>query len=306
MSKLLSDGNFPISTTSKLKPSSPGKYLANFILVFIAVVLLIPVLWMTIAPSKDRVQLITLGPLKFGSIESYLTRWRNLMVYDDGVIIRWMENSFWYTIAIVSLSTTMSLLGGFALGVKNFRFKRQILISTMIAMMLPGVALVLPLFVWIDKLRLTDTELGLILASSLYPFGVFLSYIHFSTVIPRELYEAAKIDGCGYFKIFRKVALPVSKSLAGIVAFFSFLGAWNSFFLPQVFILSGEKHPLSSGLVVLFTNVNAFCGCEPTLLPIFRSEIALSALILITPTIYLFMFAQRFLSRGMLAGSVKS
>ena len=306
MSKLLSDGNFPISTTSKLKPSSPGKYLANFILVFIAVVLLIPVLWMTIAPSKDRFQLITLAPLKFGSIESYLTRWRNLMVYDDGVIIRWMENSFWYTIAIVSLSTTMSLLGGFALGVKNFRFKRQILISTMIAMMLPGVALVLPLFVWVDKLRLTDTELGLILASSLYPFGVFLSYIHFSTVIPRELYEAAKIDGCGYFKIFRKVALPVSKSLAGIVAFFSFLGAWNSFFLPQVFILSGEKHPLSSGLVVLFTNVKAFCGCEPSLLPIFRSEIALSALILITPTIYLFMFAQRFLSRGMLAGSVKS
>jgi multiple sugar transport system permease protein len=94
--------------------------------------------------------------------------------------------------------------------------------------------------------------------------------------------------------------------LAGIVAFFSFLGAWNSFFLPQVFILSGEKHPLSSGLVVLFTNVKAFCGCEPTLLPIFRSEIALSALILITPTIFLFIFAQRFLSRGMLAGSVKS
>jgi multiple sugar transport system permease protein len=179
MSKLLSDRNFPISTASRLKPSSPGKYLSNFILTFIAVVLLIPVVWMTIAPSKDRAQLITLDPLQFGSIESYLTRWRNLMVYDDGVIIRWMENSFWYTIAIVSLSTTMSLLGGFALGVKNFRFKRQILISTMIAMMLPGVALVLPLFVWIDKLRLTDTELGLILASSLYPFGVFLSYIHF-------------------------------------------------------------------------------------------------------------------------------
>ena len=306
MSKLLSDGNFPISTTSKLKPSSPGKYLANFILVFIAVVLLIPVLWMTIAPSKDRVQLITLAPLKFGSIESYLTRWRNLMVYDDGVIIRWMENSFWYTIAIVSLSTTMSLLGGFALGVKNFRFKRQILISTMIAMMLPGVALVLPLFVWVDKLRLTDTELGLILASSLYPFGVFLSYIHFSTVIPRELYEAAKIDGCGYFKIFRKVALPVSKSLAGIVAFFSFLGAWNSFFLPQVFILSGEKHPLSSGLTLLFTNTPAFSGNSSAILPIERSEIALSAMVITLPIILLFLFSQRFLSRGMLAGSVKS
>ena len=306
MSKLLSDGNFLISTASRLKPSSPGKYLANFILVFLAVVLLIPVIWMTIAPSKDRVQLITLAPLQFGSFGSYLTRWRNLLQYDNGVIIRWMENSFWYIIAIVSLSTTMSLLGGFALGVKNFRFKRQILISTMIAMMLPGVALVLPLFVWVDKLRLTDTELGLILASSLYPFGAFLSYIHFSTVIPRELYEAAKIDGCGYFKIFRKVALPVSKSLAGIVAFFSFLGAWNSFFLPQVFILSGEKHPLSSGLTLLFTNTPAFSGNSSAILPIERSEIALSAMVITLPIILLFLFSQRFLSRGMLAGSVKS
>jgi len=306
MSKLLSDGNFLISTASRLKPSSPGKYLANFILVFLAVVLLIPVIWMTIAPSKDRVQLITLAPLQFGSFGSYLTRWRNLLQYDNGVMIRWMENTFWYTIAIVSLSTTMSLLGGFALGVKNFRFKRQILISTMIAMMLPGVALVLPLFVWVDKLRLTDTELGLILASSLYPFGAFLSYIHFSTVIPRELYEAAKIDGCGYFKIFRKVALPVSKSLAGIVAFFSFLGAWNSFFLPQVFILSGEKHPLSSGLTLLFTNTPAFSGNSSAILPIERSEIALSAMVITLPIILLFLFSQRFLSRGMLAGSVKS
>jgi multiple sugar transport system permease protein len=102
------------------------------------------------------------------------------------------------------------------------------------------------------------------------------------------------------------VALPVSKSLAGIVAFFSFLGAWNSFFLPQVFILSGEKHPLSSGLTLLFTNTPAFSGNSSAILPIERSEIALSAMVITLPIILLFLFSQRFLSRGMLAGSVKS
>jgi multiple sugar transport system permease protein len=291
---------------SKKKRTTVGAISSNALLIFIAIVLLIPALWMTIAPSKDRAELVTMSPLGFGTFESYITRWQNLLLYDEGAMLRWIENSIWYTSATVILSTTMALLGGFALAAINIKFKRQILILIMIAMIIPTISLVMPTFVWLNVLGLTDTELGLILASSLYPFGVYLSYIHFSTVIPRELYEAAKIDGCGYFKIFRKVALPVSKSLAGIVAFFSFLGAWNSFFLPQVFILSGEKHPLSSGLVILFTNVKAFCGCEPTLLPIFRSEIALSALILITPTIFLFIFAQRFLSRGMLAGSVKS
>jgi len=306
MNQLMSVYAKSISKTSTRKPPAFGKYLANFILVFIAVVLLIPALWFVIAPSKDPKQLIALSPLEFGSFGSYLTRWQHLMNYDDGILLRWIQNSLWYSIAIVCFSTGISLLGGFALGVKNFRFKRQILLFTMIAMMVPGVALVLPLFVLVNKLGLTDTEIGLILASLLYPFGVFLSYIHFSTVIPKELYEAAKIDGCGYFKIFLKVALPVSKSLVGIVAFFSFLASWNNFFLPQVFMLSGEKHPLSSGLVVLFTNVPAFTAIGAESLHIFRSEIALSALILITPIILVFIFAQRFLSRGMLAGSVKS
>jgi multiple sugar transport system permease protein len=173
-------------------------------------------------------------------------------------------------------------------------------------MIIPQVALVMPMFIWVNKLGLTDTELGLILASSFYPFGVFLSYIHFTTVIPKELYEAARIDGCGYWKIFFKVALPISKTLAATISFFAFVGTWNNFFLPQVFMLSGEKQPLASGLTILFTNTPAFSGNSSAILPIERSEIALSAIIMTLPIIVLFLVSQRFLSRGMLAGSVKS
>jgi multiple sugar transport system permease protein len=261
---------------------------------------------MTIVPSKDRAELVSMSPMSFGSFGSYITRWQNLLLYDEGAMLRWIENSIWYTSVTVILSTTMALLGGFALAAINIKFKRQILILIMIAMIIPQVALVMPMFVWINTLGLTDTELGLILASSLYPFGVYLSYIHFSTVIPRELYEAAKIDGCGYFKIFRKIAIPISKSLVGILAFFSFVGSWNNFFLPQVLILSGEKHPLSSGLTLLFTNTPAFSGNSSAILPIERSEIALSAIIMVIPIAVLFIVSQKFLSRGMLAGSVKS
>ena len=291
---------------SKKKRTTVGAISSHTFLLFIAILLLIPALWMTIVPSKDRAELVSMSPMSFGSFGSYITRWQNLLTYDEGAMLRWIENSIWYTSVTVILSTTMALLGGFALAAINIKFKRQILILIMIAMIIPQVALVMPMFVWINTLGLTDTELGLILASSLYPFGVYLSYIHFSTVIPRELYEAAKIDGCGYFKIFRKIAIPISKSLVGILAFFSFVGSWNNFFLPQVLILSGEKHPLSSGLTLLFTNTPAFSGNSSAILPIERSEIALSAVIMTIPIVVLFLASQKFLSRGMLAGSVKS
>jgi multiple sugar transport system permease protein len=291
---------------SKKKRTTVGAISSHMILLFIAILLLIPALWMTIVPSKDRAELVSMSPMSFGSFGSYITRWQNLLLYDEGAMLRWIENSIWYTSVTVILSTTMALLGGFALAAINIKFKRQILILIMIAMIIPQVALVMPMFVWINTLGLTDTELGLILASSLYPFGVYLSYIHFSTVIPRELYEAAKIDGCGYFKIFRKIDIPISKSLVGILAFFSFVGSWNNFFLPQVLILSGEKHPLSSGLTLLFTNTPAFSGNSSAILPIERSEIALSAIIMVIPIAVLFIVSQKFLSRGMLAGSVKS
>jgi multiple sugar transport system permease protein len=291
---------------SKKKRTTVGAISSHMILLFIAILLLIPALWMTIVPSKDRAELVSMSPMSFGSFGSYITRWQNLLLYDEGAMLRWIENSIWYTSVTVILSTTMALLGGFALAAINIKFKRQILILIMIAMIIPQVALVMPMFVWINTLGLTDTELGLILASSLYPFGVYLSYIHFSTVIPRELYEAAKIDGCGYFKIFRKIAIPISKSLVGILAFFSFVGSWTNFFLPQVLILSGEKHPLSSGLTLLFTNTPAFSGNSSAILPIERSEIALSAIIMVIPIAVLFIVSQKFLSRGMLAGSVKS
>lgn len=305
-----------MSTSSKLssavgvsgeKKSFPlGKIIANFSLIFIAVVVLVPALWMILAPSKNREQLTGLSPLAFGTWESYLTRWNNLMLYDNGVLLTFVKNSAIYNSAIVIISVATSLLAGFALAAINIRFKRFFLILVMIGMIIPGVALVMPLFVWLNTLNLIDSGLGLVLAMSLYPFGVFLSYIHFSTVVPRDLYDAAKVDGCGYFGIFWRIALPISKGLIGIIAFFSFLGSWTNFFLPQVLILSQEKFPLATGLALLFTSTPAFSGNSSAILPIERSEIALSALVMILPIMVLFIFSQRFLGRGMLSGAVKS
>jgi ABC-type maltose transport system permease subunit len=77
-------------------------------------------------------------------------------------------------------------------------------------MLVPPMALVVPIFVLMDAISLMDKPISVILVSSLYPFGVFLSYIYYSTTIPKELYESARLDGCNDFRLFTKIALPLS------------------------------------------------------------------------------------------------
>lgn len=86
-------------------------------------------------------------------------------------------------------------------------------------MLLPPVALVIPLFVLMDKVSLIDNPLSVILISSLYPFGAFLSYIYYSTTIPPELYESARLDGCSDWQLYTRIAFPLSGALLGLLAF---------------------------------------------------------------------------------------
>ena len=99
-------------------------------------------------------------------------------------------------------------------------------------------ALVVPIFILMDKISLMDNPWAVILVSSLYPFGAFLSYIYYSTTIPKELYESARLDGCNDFRLFTKIALPLSWPLISLLAFFAFIGNWANYFLPYILLPS--------------------------------------------------------------------
>ncbi|WP_394770024.1 carbohydrate ABC transporter permease, partial [Lacisediminihabitans sp.] len=167
--------------------------------------------------------------------------------------------------------------------------------------------LVVPLFVEISAIGLYDNPVSVILTSSFYPFGVFLAYIYFSTSIPTEIYEAAKVDGAGEFTTFFRIALPLSKGLFGMLAFFSFSAAWVNYFLPYVLLQSQENFNLSVGLGFLFTSspaLNPLNGAQQSLIG--RPEIALASLFLAIPILIVFIASSRLLVRGVLAGAVKS
>jgi multiple sugar transport system permease protein len=281
-------------------------YVVNGWLIFFAIISLIPMIWLLLAPSKEDAEITTRHPLAFGSFGNYLKAWDNLQFFDNGVMFTWVINSLWYTASIVVIATVTASMAGFVLSASNIRFKRSFLISTLITMLVPPMALVVPIFVLMDAISLMDKPISVILVSSLYPFGVFLSYIYYSTTIPKELYESARLDGCNDFRLFTKIALPLSWPLISLLAFFAFIGNWANYFLPYILLPSSENFTLPIGLGFLFYSTPAINpGVGATSVPIYKPEIALAGVLIAVPIMIVFLISQKRLVRGMLAGSIK-
>jgi multiple sugar transport system permease protein len=281
-------------------------WVVNTWLIFFAIISVIPMIWLLLAPSKEDAEITTRHPLAFGSFGNYLKAWKNLQFFDDGVMFTWVINSLWYTASIVLIATVTASMAGFVLSASSIRFKRSFLVSTLITMLVPPMALVVPIFILMDQISLMDKPLAVILVSSLYPFGVFLSYIYYTTTIPKELYESARLDGCNDFRLFTKIALPLSWPLISLLAFFAFIGNWANYFLPYILLPSSENYTLPIGLGFLFYSTPAINpGVGATSVPIYKPEIALAGVLIALPIMIVFLISQKRLVRGMLAGSIK-
>ena len=281
-------------------------WVVNAWLIFFAIISVIPMIWLLLAPSKEDAEITTRHPLAFGSFGNYIKAWNNLQFFDDGVMLQSVINSIWYTAAIVIIATVTASMAGFVLSASRIRFKRAFLVSTLITMLVPPMALVVPVFILMDQISLMDKPLAVILVSSLYPFGVFLSYIYYSTTIPKELYESARLDGCNDFRLFSKIALPLSWPLISLLAFFAFIGNWANYFLPYILLPSSENYTLPIGLGFLFYSTPAINpGVGATSVPIYKPEIALAGVLIALPIMIVFLISQKRLVRGMLAGSIK-
>lgn len=270
-----------------------------------AVFCLVPLIWLVVAPSKDSAEFLS-APLSFGSLERYALTWQHLAEYDNGVIFLWMWNSVLYSIVPLILSVVISLFAAYALATMRFAGRKVILLTTLLAIVLPATAMVLPLFLELNAVGLINTAASVILPAAFFPFGVYLAFVFYATSMPKELLEAARIDGCSEFGVFWRVALPLSKPVIGLLAFFSFVAGWNNYFLPYVMLTDSSMFNLPVGLGTLIASTPALHPeTGGSFLPITYPEAAMAGLIVVVPVAILFLFFQRFLVRGILAGSTK-
>jgi multiple sugar transport system permease protein len=287
---------------------SPGAWLgraaAILLLVAFALFFVVPLVWLVIAPTKTDRQLLLDQPFSFGDLATFAQNWTTLIAFQGGLIWRWIGNSAFYCLAALAITLLTSIPAGYALAFTEFRGRRALLASTLIVMLVPSTALVLPIFLELSAVRLIGSPLAVILPFSFFPFGVYLTYIYFSTAISRDLLDAARIDGAGEFQVFARIAMPLSTPVIALVGFFSFTSNWNNYFLPYVMV-PGRKAPVQVGLAELLSNVPQFNPTNAASTTISLSTLALATLIAIAPVMIVFLFAQRFLVTGLTAGGTK-
>ncbi|WP_084315991.1 carbohydrate ABC transporter permease [Actinospica robiniae] len=278
--------------------------LAAILLLFFLLFFVVPVLWLVLAATKTDDQLISGNPLSFGSWHGLRANWDALTAYQGDTVFLWLRNSALYAFLALVITLAVAVPTGYALAMTEFRGRRTLLVATLIVMLMPSATLVVPLFLEINAVHLIGSMWSIILPYSFYPFGVFLTYIYFSTALPRDLLDAARLDGCSEFGVFRRVALPLAIPVVALVGFFSFVANWTNYFLPYVLLPQSDQFPVQVGLGTLLDNVPQFNPTAGTA-AVERPELALATLLAITPVLLVFLFSQRFLVAGMLAGATK-
>jgi multiple sugar transport system permease protein len=291
------------------RPSSvsgwSGRTIVAVVVAIFVLFFVIPMVWLLLATTKSAHGLIVDHPFLPGSLGDLAANWDQLFGFQDGAVTAWVGNSALYAVGALIITIIASIPAGYAMALTEFRFRRSLLVLTLIVMLIPNTALVLPIFLELNVVGLIGSPLSVILPMSFFPFGVYLTYIYFSTSVPRDLLAAARLDGCTELQVFTRVALPLAAPVVALVAFFSFVQSWNNFFLPFVMLPSSDGYPVQVGLTSLLASTPAFnpssAGTQSVQLP----TLALATVISVLPVLIVFLFAQRFLVAGMTAGGTK-
>ncbi len=277
------------------------------ILILVGLFFGVPLLWLFLAPTKSNAQLIELPPLAWGSFEYAVGVFQRLMAYNDGIVQRWFFNSVWYVGTALVLNLIVTIPAGYTLAIVDIKGRKTLLWLTLILMMTPVNALVLPMFMELNMLQLTNTPWALILPSAFAPVGVYLTFTYYKTVMPKDLIDAAKVDGCNELQLFFNIGLPLATSLIGMLTFTRFRAMWNNFYMAQQLIWSDPLRTLPVGVGVLISGTSAIMPDNPWAQRsgIRRAEAALLGVITVLPVAIVFLFSQRLLVRSATSGALK-
>ena len=278
------------------------------ILLTFAVFFIAPVVWLLLAPTKTDKSLITASPFSFGDLHHVALAWKHLDAFSNHIYRRWIGNTLYYALSATAITLAVGVPAGYGLAIGKFPGRRLILSLTLIVMIVPAAALVLPIFLELNTMHLIGRSLSVILPFSFFPFGVYLAYIYYATSLPPSLLDAARVDGAGELQTFLRVALPLAKPVVALVFFFSFVADWNNFFLPYVVLADSNQYPITVGLSDLLASTPSFnpsVGGGGQSVNIFKPELALATLVAVVPVAIVFLFSQRALVRGVVGGAVK-
>ena len=269
-----------------------GSAVAYVVSLLLVVFIGFPLLWMLVSSFKPAEQLFVSPPRLLPSTLT-LDWYRNVMLQSDAPT--YFRNSLVIGVATTAICLSIGTLAAY--GATRFEFpgKRVFLIGALLSYVFPAIVLFVPIYMIINSLGLIDTLAGVVIAHTIltFPFALWMLRSFF-IAIPREIDEAAWVDGASYFLTFVAIILPLALPGVFSVGVFVFVLSWNEYLFAGVLITSGSLKTIPVGISEFITSFDVRWG-----------EIMAMGALATMPVIALFLSVQRFFLRGVIAGAIK-
>jgi ABC-type glycerol-3-phosphate transport system permease component len=268
-----------------------GNLIRHAVLLFAAFLALVPTIYMIMTALKSDEEY---AADKLGLPDQLvLENFRAVLV--DSPFLSWMLNSSILVAGAVLLSTAISVLAAYAIATMSFKGRDTLLTVSTSLMAVPPVVMIVPLFVLYTRLDMISTWHGAILiyAGLITPFSVYLLTTFFRTV-PRELFEAARVDGAGQFTILMHVVLPLSLPAIVTLVVVNSLYVWNDLLIAIIFMQDDAKRTLMAGISI-------FQGRYNNQVPLTMAGMVIAS----APMFILYVMFQKQFIRGLMSGAIK-
>lgn len=256
------------------------------------VIMFLPFLWMIVSSLKSSNEIWSFPPVLFPDKlqwSNYRNAW-NALPFD-----RFFINTLIVSVTVTIGQLITCSLGGYTFARLNFPGKNKIFLGYLATLMIPFPVLMIPLFILMKFLNLVDTLIGLIIPGLFSAWGTFLMR-QFMLGIPRDLEDAAKIEGCSFWGIYWRIILPLCKPVLATLGIFTFLGSWNDFLWPLIMINTISKKTLPLGLVMFQSRIAAETPWN---------LIMAASCFTVLPVLILFILGQKYYVQGIVTTGMK-
>jgi len=261
---------------------------------------LVPVWWIFVSATKTAPNLNSTFGFWFARPFHLFSNLKELFSYDEGgSFLLWVRNTAIYAAAGGVGATILSAMAGYGFARFNFRGKNALFIFVVAALLIPITAFAVPLYLLYAKVHLDSTMPGIFIPFMISPTSVYLMRVYVGGSVPRELMDAARVDGAREMTIFLRVAVPLMVPALVTVFMLNVVGAWNNYFLPFIINNNANLNTLTQGLPIWLDHANISGGNEDYL-----ALAVTGGLLSISPLLIMFTVLQRYWRGGLLLGGL--
>lgn len=276
---------------SARKKAIAGKALVYAILILIAVLMIIPFIWMLSASIKSDREVFQMNPFVLIPENPKFSNYHD--IWTKIPMLKFAENTVFLTIVVTILQLLTSSFAAYSFAKLDFKHKNTLFFAYIATIAMPWQVYMVPQFIMMRKFGLNDKLLAIICLQAFSAFGVFMMK-QFYEDIPNELCEAARIDGMSEYRIYAKIMLPLSKPALSTLTIFTFVNTWNDYLGPLIYLKSEQKKTIQLGLKMFISQYSSDYGL-----------IMAGSVLSLIPVLAVFLCLQKYFVEGVASTGLK-